>query len=250
MGRRTMSPPPQPNEAYGDPRGEALTLIRQATAEGVTLRVTGGVAVALRCASAASPPLMRSYKDLDLVGTARQRDAIDALMKGSGFRANEEFNALHGHHQLLYVDARGRVLDVFIDRIVMCHALDVSDRLDLHEHTLSPADLLLTKLQVIETNESDLKDAVALLADCELDLERVVSVLTADWGWWRTATQVLRGVRSFNDGLEDFALGPRVSDRIAELEDTIAAAPKGLKWRLRARVGDRVIWYQTPETEE
>jgi hypothetical protein len=35
----------------------------------------------------------------------------------------------------------------------MCHALDLRDRLALDELTLTPADLLLTKLQVVETNE-------------------------------------------------------------------------------------------------
>jgi hypothetical protein len=244
-----MNAPSQLREAYDDPRGEALALIGRATAAGVALRATGGIAVAIRCASAASPPLRRAYKDLDLVGAGRQRDAIDVLIKGAGFSANEEFNSLHGHHQLLYVDAQGRILDVFIDRIVMCHSLDVSDRLHLDEHTLSPEDLLLTKLQVIETNESDLKDAVAILADCDIDVERVVSVLAGDWGWWRTATQVLARVKSFNAGLENFVLKDRVADRIDELEERVAAAPKGLKWRLRARVGDRVIWYQTPEEE-
>lgn len=232
-----------------DPRLEALRLIERANAASVTLRVTGGIAVAIRCPSASTYPLARTYKDLDLVGTSREGAAIDALLKRVGFRANEEFNALHGHHQLLYLDAHGRILDIFIDRIVMCHSLDVSERLHQHEHTLSPEDLLLTKLQVIETNESDLKDAVAVIADYELDVGRIVSILAGDWGWWRTATQVLGRVKAFNATLDSFALKDQVATRINDLEARIEVAPKGLKWRLRARVGDRVIWYQTPEEE-
>ena len=105
-----METPAQPLEGYVDPRLEAVKLIGLANAEGVMLRVMGGIAVAIRCPSAASPPLKRRYKDLDLVGSGRQRGAIDALMKATGFRADEEFNALHGHHQMLYADAHGRTI--------------------------------------------------------------------------------------------------------------------------------------------
>jgi hypothetical protein len=232
-----------------DPRLAALELLGHAAAHGVTLRATGGIAVAILCSSAGEEPLRRSYKDLDLVGPSRQRDAIDELMKRSGYAANEEFNSLHGARQMLYVDARGRVLDVFIDRIVMCHALDVSRRLELYDHTLSPEDLLLTKLQVIQATDSDLKDAVALLADHELDGERIAGVLAADWGWWRTVTETLGKVRDYNAGLEGFVGRTRVAGAISALETAIERAPKGMRWRMRARVGDRVPWYLTPEEE-
>jgi hypothetical protein len=232
-----------------DPRLAALELIARASERGVTLRATGGIAVAILCPSAAQPPLSRSYKDLDLVGSSAQRDAIDALMKRLGYTANEEFNSLHGAHQMLYLDAEGRVLDVFIDRIVMCHELDVAARLELCEHTLSPEDLLLTKLQVLHAGPSDLTDSVALLADCRLDAGRIAGVLAADWGWWRTATETLAKVREFNARLEGFGGQTRVADAIAALEAAIDAAPKGMRWRMRARVGDRVAWYLTPEEE-
>jgi hypothetical protein len=91
---------------------------------------------------------------------------------------------------------------------------------------------------------------VALLADCELDGERIAGVLASDWGWWRTATEVLSKVRTFNEGLVGFDPRDVVAARIDALDVRIASAPKSLRWRLRARVGDRVPWYQTPEEEE
>jgi hypothetical protein len=233
----------------GDLRSEALGLVAEAADAGVTLRVTGGVAVAIRCPSASLPPLARSYKDLDLVGPGSDRTRIDALMKSLGYSANEEFNSLHGRHQMLYVDARGRVLDVFIDRIVMCHALDVSQRLSLHESTLSPEDLLLTKLQVLHTNETDLKDCVALLSDFDLDGDRIAAILASDWGWWRTATEVLGKVKRYARDLDGLEHPDTVQARIGSLEGRIEREPKGRRWRLRARVGDRVQWYETPEEE-
>jgi hypothetical protein len=38
-----------------------------------------------------------------------------------------------------------------------------------------------------------------------------------------------------------------VLDGLQRLRDRIEAEPKSLRWRLRARVGDRVRWYELPE---
>jgi hypothetical protein len=65
-------------------------------------------------------------------------------------------------------------VDVLVDRFAMCHRLDLRDRLALDTRTLPLADLLLSKLQVVERNEKDLKDLVALLADHDLDGEDAV----------------------------------------------------------------------------
>ena len=53
------------------------------------------------------------------------------------------------------LDANRRRLDVFLDRFEMCHQLDLRDRLGLEPPTLPLADLLLTKLQVVETTDKD-----------------------------------------------------------------------------------------------
>jgi hypothetical protein len=226
-----------------DLRDEALRLLRAADERGLTIRATGGVAVAIRCPSAARPPLAREYKDLDVVAPSTQRKEVDAFFVEQGYVADAEFNLLQGHQRLLHFDpVRNRRLDTFVDRFEMCHALDLRDRLALDELTLTPADLLLTKLQVVETNERDLKDMTALLLDAEIDDERIAAVCADDWGWWRTATETLDKVERYAEG---FALGTR----IAELRDRIEAAPKAFRWRARARIGDRVRWYEVPEED-
>ena len=35
--------------------------------------------------------------------------------------------------------------------------------------------------------------------------------------------------------------------QVSALAAAIDAAPKSTRWRLRARVGDRVVWYEEPE---
>ena len=56
--------------------------------------------------------------------------------------------------------------------------------------------MLLSKLQIVELNEKDVRDIVHLLAALPLGGEGVTrwtptaiaKLLGADWGWWRTVT--------------------------------------------------------------
>ncbi len=228
-------------------------MLQASEAQGVLLRAVGGLAVHLKCPSAHRSPLARDYKDIDLIGRAGAASEISKLLVTLGYVADEEFNALHGHLRLYFWDNRNsRQLDVFIERIAMCHELDLRDRLDRDDLTLSLADLLLTKIQVVEVNEKDLKDAAALLADHDLvpegiDPRRIVSLFASDWGWWRTGTQTLRKVADYALALENFDGAGAVAERVDTLLRLIDEAPKSRKWKLRSRIGDRVRWYELPE---
>lgn len=232
-----------------DLRDEALRVLRAADEEGLTLRAIGGLAVSIRCPSAARPPLAREYKDLDVVGLSSERQQIDSFLTRLGYTSDAEFNLLQGHQRLLHYDRlNGRQLDTFLDQFQMCHTLELRGRLALEALTLPAADLLLSKLQVVETNERDLKDMVALLLDAEIDAARIARVCAGDWGWWRTATEVLEKVRAYAEhvGVEPDA----VRSRVEELRHRIDEEPKSLRWRARAKVGDRVRWYELPEENE
>jgi hypothetical protein len=227
-----------------DPVDEALALLAEAAARGLVLRALGGVAVRLLASAATRPPLARAVKDIDVAGRSDDREAIAALLGDFGYTPDVEFNLYQGATRLLFFDTvNDRQLDVFLDRLVMCHTLPLRDRLGEAKRTLAPVDLLLSKLQVVELNERDLQDAAALLADCEIDEARLAAVLAADWGWWRTGTRTLERVADYADevGLPD------VRERVAALSLAIDAAPKNLKWRARARVGERAPWYRLPE---
>lgn len=232
---------------------EVVRVLDAAEREGVIVRAVGGLAVYLLCPSARVPPLARSYKDVDLVGRRGDAARITDLLVSLGYEPAAEFNALHGHRQLYFWDARNRrQLDVFVERIHLSHELDVGGRLDLAPRTLTPADLLLTKLQVFEINQRDLGDAAALLADQPIahdgiDPVRVVEVLSSDWGWWRTCTRNLESVARFADDLEGFEGKDRVRRSVQELARYIDDAPKGVRWKLRSILGERVRWYELPE---
>jgi hypothetical protein len=236
-----------------DLREEMLRVLEAAEDRGPALRATGGLAVNLICPSARKPPLAREYKDLDLAGRRGDAAAITELLRSLGYSPDQEFNALHGHRQLYFWDPAGRrQLDVFIERINLSHELEVGSRLDVTPRTLPPADLLLTKLQVVEVNEKDLKDACALLADQPIspdgiDPDRVLEVLTSDWGWWRTCTATLDAVVRYAEGLGGFEGRDRVVRSAQHLRRLIDEAPKSARWKLRSIVGERVRWYELPE---
>jgi|SRR5215211_220913 len=244
--------------AEADPLAEAIRIIDAGERAGVPLRATGGVGVALICPSARRPPLARRYQDIDFVGSSRQATAIGKLMLELGYEPEEEFNVLHGQRRLFFLEREhNRQADVFLDRIEMCHRLDLDGRSTLHPQSLAPADLLLSKLQVIETNEKDYKDAVAVLADHDLTVDdqgisinRVNELCANDWGWWRTVTMVAERTHKF---ARELSQGPEggelehVPDRIRHLLVELERATKSRRWKMRARVGDRVRWHDDPE---
>jgi hypothetical protein len=242
--------------ADADLRSEVRRVLDSARETNIVLRATGGLAVWIRCPSAREAPLRRDFKDLDLVGPAGVAQPATALLESLGYRGDEEFNQLHGHQRLYFWDAQNhRQLDVFIERITMSHELDLTNRVALDEDTITLADLLLTKLQVFEINEKDLKDAAAILVDHPLDeggiqVDRITLVLGNDWGWWRTATGNLDKVGTYVAGLDRFGGSATVAGRIEELKKRIEEAPKSMRWRMRAKVGERVRWYELPEEVE
>lgn len=220
----------------------------------VPVKLVGGAAINLHSASARQPPLKRKYGDLDFVASSKNRGAVQKLFESLGYEGDLRFNTLNGHQRLLYLDqVNGRQVDIFIDRMRMCHVIELAGRLSHDSPTLTPADLLLSKLQVFEVNMKDLVDTIALLLDhpvADHDDEAInaayLAKLTADdWGLQRTLKLNTQRVR---EAAKDLAIDASlVNERLDLLWQRIDAQPKSLKWKLRARVGDRMAWYELPE---
>jgi hypothetical protein len=142
----------------------------------------------------------------------------------------------------------------------MCHVLDFSDRIDRMPHTLDVTDLLLSKLQIVEMNRKDLQDILYLLAGFEVrdgdeptavGLARFSHLVGNDWGWWRTVTNNLNTILALDAGeLEGLVpiTGPHDPiEQARSLRRHAEEIPKSIRWRIRARVGERVRWYDLPE---
>lgn len=240
-----------------DPVTEAQRLAAAGGEQGIPMRIMGGVAVAIRCQTARRPPLHREYADIDVVAPARRGRAIRDMMEELGYEQDQAFNALHGGHRLYFWDpVNERQVDVFLDKVEMCHAFDFSKRIDVDSETLSLADLLLLKLQIVETNRKDYLDMLALLSDHDLTQDDAginvsyVSELTSDdWGLWRTTTNSAERLDQVAREVEGFAQTARVHEQIRSLLTALEEAPKSRRWKLRAKVGERRRWYATPEEE-
>ncbi len=252
-----MSQAPDQVVPLGDVREEGRRIVAAAEERGLPVRLLGGVAVWARCPSAAVPPLERSYGDVDIISLSRVSRELATFGESLGYQPDKLFNALHGKQRLNFTDpASGRPLDVLLDQFEMCHALDLRDRITLEPATIPLADLLLTKLQVVEINDKDLIDITALLADHPLggqdidsiDLGRLASVLGRDWGFEHTVRINLEKVRASlpGRGLPD-AVSATADERIAGITAALDAGRKSVGWQLRARVGERVRWYELPE---
>jgi hypothetical protein len=241
-----------------DPVREGSRVLQIAGEREVALRALGGVAVMLRTGDVTGGLLGREPKDIDFATTRRARKAVSELLTSQGYDANREFNGLSGHRRLLFNDVKtGRQVDVFIDTFEMCHPVPLAPRLMLEPETVPLAELLLTKLQIVELNEKDVRDIVRLLTACDIGsddgpaqigAQRVAELCAADWGLYRTVQVNLNALEG------DLVAGwlpethtERLRRNVQELAAHIESTPKSRKWRARARVGDRVRWYSEPE---
>jgi hypothetical protein len=254
-----------------DPLAEALRIVAAADQRGLLVRLMGGMAV-----RAHSPEwthrTRRVEVDLDFATRAKDRTAFYELLEAEGYTPDRQHNALFGRKQAYFVDApRKRPVDVLVDTLEMCHRFDFADRLQYATPTLPLAELLLSKLQVVKINRKDVLDAMVLLAEHELgpddgetvhgqgygriNLPRILEITSNDWGWWRTVTGNLDKLAQFIDTEmtpADLDVGANpvrfdVREQVRALRQAIDEVPKSTRWKMRARVGERVSWYSLPE---
>jgi hypothetical protein len=241
--------------AANDPLPEALTLARGAADAGLGLKLLGGLAVRVLCPG--FPPRQRSGQDMDFACLSKERKKVAAHLESSGCVADRRFNNLNGDRQMYFNSPAGRPVDVMVDRLTMCHTLDLRPAFASQPLTVAPIDVLLSKLQIVELNQKDAHDIVHLLAGLPLDGDspsldtgRYCAVLGADWGWWRTVTGnlgKLPGLIADRPALVPPGARFDPLAQIQRLSELADSAPKSVKWRLRSNVGDRVRWYELPE---
>jgi hypothetical protein len=239
-----------------DPLPEALMLARGAADAGLGVKLLGGLAVRVLCPD--FPPRLRAGQDMDFACLSKERKKVAAWLADNGCVPDRRFNNLNGDKQMYFNAPSGRPVDVMVDQLTMCHTLDFRPGFGRLPFTVDAVDVLLSKLQIVELNEKDVRDTAHLLsgvpvggsAEVTIDEARFAKLLGADWGWWRTVTGNLAKLPALlaeNPGLVPPA--PRFDPLAASrrLTEVAESAPKGVKWRVRANVGDRMRWYELPE---
>jgi hypothetical protein len=249
-----MSPAPTPPEPFG-PRllQESRELVEQAAAQGLTVRLMGGIGIRMVVGDRFPERFSRAYGDIDIIVGRRDSRAVEQLLEGRGWDPATAFNALNGSRRLLFHDPAGTAqVDVFVEAFEMCHSLPFADSLQRPGPTLPATDLLMSKLQIVALNAKDRGDLYALLAGCDLRDEdhraiepaRVAALTGRDWGLHHTFELNLARLR---EGLASAEAPPEVGPPIEAIARAMEDTPKSRAWKLRAKIGERKRWYEDPE---
>ena len=240
-----------------DPLTEARQLAEGGHGAGVPLRLLGGLAVRVLCPD--FPPRLRRDQDIDFGCLSKGRKDVMAFLESAGCEPDRRFNSLNGDRQMYFTAPSGRPIDVMVDRLTMCHTLDFRPSFRRQPLTVDVVDLLLSKLQIVELNEKDARDIFQMLScmpivgadgGTGIDSDRFGDVMASDWGWWRTVTgnlDKLPALLAERPGLLQPGMPYEPLEQAAWLRKHADAVSKGIKWRARASVGDKVRWYELPE---
>ena len=199
--------PRQPDEpkTLQDPLAEAMRVVDLASERGLLVRLMGGMAI--RAHAPDWPARTRRVEvDLDFATRSKDRGAFYHLLEAEGYTPDKRHNALFGSKQAYFVDvprkpSRRRPRRLARDgpqlRVRRPARASRARRWPL-------AELLLSKLQIVKINRKDVLDALVLLAEHPLasddgapdsrdglgaiNVPRILSFTSNDWGWWRTVT--------------------------------------------------------------
>ncbi len=239
---------------------EAVRVAEEAESRDVALRLLGGVAIKVRAKDGLQPTFEREYADLDWITPKGNSAKAQRFFESLGYAPQTRFNAIYGRERLLYFDEEhDRQVDVLVGSFRMSHEIPFGKRMTMEPLTVPLAELLLTKLQIIELNEKDVRDALALLHDHPVDEQdgdsvnaaHIAKLCAADWGLWRTFTANLKALDG-HIGRYDLAeeSKERITGRIEALLARIEGEPKSFGWKMRSKIGDRKRWYELPEEVE
>jgi len=242
---------------------EAMRIIDLGQKSNVQLRLMGGFAIRIHC-----PKFDYLYNklqrmpayDLDFVTYSKFRPALKKLFSELGYAPMVSMALMFatGRNRQVYKDEdHNRSVDIFFDKLEMCHVIDFKNRLELDSTTITLSDLLLQKTQIVKINEKDIKDVIILLREHEVaDTEKetvnasyIAKLLSNNWGFYYTVTINLGKVQEFLGQYDALTEADRqdIKSKIDRLLAAIEDEPKSLKWKMRAKIGTGKRWYTEVE---
>jgi hypothetical protein len=106
----------------------------------------------------------------------------------------------------------------------------------------------------------DARDTVAILEDHELghsddketlNVDYIADLCSREWGLYKTVTDSLENVKQFvENGVFVQCIGMEASELILKIDtirDALNSRNKGLRWRTRNLLGERVRWQEDVE---
>ena len=264
---------------------EARNIVEQAGSKGITLRILGGLGIAIHCIEnkefaqklgriGTGAVQGQEYSDLDFMSYSKHRQKVKDLFDGFGYaKRRATLSSAASERQIYYHPKGWFYVDVFFDKLLVAnHPVSFVQRLEFDYPTTAVTDLLLEKIQMWEAfSAKDLKDCLLLLKSHDVgeNVDRdkniieagyIASLLAEDWGFWYTATTNLKKIGRFILDIERFGkeagIDPNrirkeeleeITPRIQRLLETIEQKPKSFKWKMRSRIGTNQRWYNPVE---
>lgn len=238
---------------------EMKRLVESAHQKQIQLRAFGGLAILVH-SQKESKFFKRDEPDFDFVAPRKDLQKLESFFREMGYSPNKQFNILNGtQRQIYYYDDSGFPhVDILIGDFEMCHKLPLEGRFDIDPVTIPITDLLLSKAQVVQLNRKDAMDIISLLLNNgigdekqgHIDLERITSLCSSDWGLYKTLSINLERVEEL---LADKELNVIDNDQgvirasIRSIQNSLEEMPKSMAWQMRDKLGTRVRWYMEVE---
>jgi len=239
---------------------EATRIVKLGGERGIILRLMGATAVRLHCPKFGYlfREMERSLTDLDFMSYGRCNRFMRKFFTELGYTPNERVIAFYGASRHIYHnEEKNWQADVFFDELNMCHKINFRNRLELDYPTITLADILLEKMQIVKINPKDVKDSIIMLREHEVgeienetvNMRYIADLLASDWGFYYTVTTNLGKLKEFLDEFEALTDEDKkdVATKIDKLLEAIESKPKSLRWRMRAKIGTKRKWYQEVE---
>ena len=239
---------------------EARFLTEEAQKQGIVLRVMGPIALHFYF-----PDYVELYRrmerlgervftDIDYAAYGKHRGKLVPFFEAHGYELEKRAAMISGGTRLIFFGGRIPMVDVFFDKLDYNHPIDYRGRLEAHSYCVSLADLLLQKLQIVQINDKDLKDAMLLLLAAPIgetdagaiNLKYIARLFSEDWGFYYTAVANLGKIKQAMTEVKALTEEQRavIAGRVDECLSLIEAAPKSGKWKARARAGTAKPWYR------
>jgi hypothetical protein len=239
---------------------KGLGIVDAAKKKGIELRLLGAVAVKIQCPKLRKfheEVMERHATDLDFIAYSKDRNKTKRLFEELKYAPIK--TVLPMENRDLFIESEAVKVDVFYDKLSMCHEIDFTRRLEVDYPAIAVADIILEKTQIVKINEKDVKDLIILFAEHELgstddhavNSSYITKLLAKDWGFYYTVTENLKLVRDqFLDKWRDPSVQEyldKVGPRLDALLKQIESEPKSMGWKMRQSIGTKKKWYKDVE---
>jgi hypothetical protein len=123
--------------------------------------------------------------------------------------------------------------------------------------TIPLEEMVLQKLQIVQINDKDFKDLSVLFLEHDvaessgdsIDANFIADLFSKNWGFYYTSTTNLNKFKSYLSEIPELTDDNKsvIRRRTDRLMTVIEKAPKTMAWKVRAKIGTRMKWYNEVE---